>query len=84
MVMYLMTQPPYLRPNLHIYDFELLNPLIANLLIDYFEVQKWSLCMNYIYAHNFLCSVEGIPGPEVIPGSETNEVKAKSQQDKVC
>ena len=62
----------------------LLNPLIANLLIDYFEVQKWSICMNFIYAYNFLCSVERIPGPEIIPGSETDEVKAKSQQDKVC
>jgi len=36
-------------------------------------------CMNIMVMHNFIFSVEAIPGPEV------NEVKAKfSQEEKVC
>ena len=41
--------------------------------------------MNFIYVYNFVCPVEGIPGPETVPGPETDEVKAKSQRkDEIC
>jgi len=42
-------------------------------------------CMNIMVMHNFIFSVDGIPGPETVPGSEVNEVKAKfPQEEKVC
>jgi len=42
-------------------------------------------CINIMVMHNFIFSVEGIPGPKTVPGSEVNEVKAKfPQEEKVC
>jgi len=33
------------------------------------------LLLNIMIMHNFIFSVEGIPGSETVPGSEVNEVK---------